>query len=279
MSFFLSALNIYPIKSIKGIKIDDSIVRHDGLVNDRRFVLVTPDGQFISGREYPDLTLVSASQVSPNQWQITHPEMTNSLLLNETLFLEKYKNVTVWEDSLSAQQTQDNANDWFSTLLGTEVELLFFGEQSKRYTSRRPDEPVGFADGYPFLLTTQASLDELNRTCPEVIAMSQFRPNIVVEGNEAFAEDSWKRIRIGEVEFENVKPCIRCIFTTLDPLTAKRIGRGEPLKTLGKFRLLNNQEGITFGINLIALNTGHIHLNDPVEILEYQKPDVYLDRR
>ena len=108
--------------------------------------------------------------------------------------------------------------------------------------------------------------------------MERFRPNIVITGNKPFAEDTWKRIRIGNVVFENVKPCERCIFTTLDPNTAERSRKGEPLKTLAKFRLIA-KEGVTFGVNLVAENEGTIHVGDEVEILEFQQAYPYKDKR
>ncbi|TYL47788.1 MOSC domain-containing protein [Marinomonas sp. IMCC 4694] len=279
MSFSLSELTIYPIKSIQGVTLESSRVEYAGLSGDRRFMLVTPEGQFISGREYPSLTLVTALELDDARWQLNHPETVESCILDKAQFSPNYKDVVVWDSKVHGQKTHKKADAWFSSLIKEPVELMYFGERSQRHTGRRPEMPVAFADGYPFLLTTQASLDELNRTCTRTIDMAQFRPNLVIQGNKAFEEDSWKRIHIGEVEFENVKPCIRCIFTTLHPTTAVRVGKGEPLKTLAKFRFLSEKEGITFGVNMIALNTGMIHLNDPVEVLEYQEPDHYIDRR
>ncbi|WP_227803917.1 MOSC domain-containing protein [Marinomonas profundi] len=276
--YTLSELAIYPIKSIQGIPLQRSQVGYAGLTDDRRYMLVKPDGLFITGREHPKLTLVTAKSIGKSQWQLAHPSMSNNLILDTAQFNEDHQDVVVWESTVKGQRTHQEADVWFSHLLGEPVQLVYFSDESERYTSRRPDTPITFADGYPYLLTTHASLAELNRTCPQVIQMAQFRPNLVIQGNQAFAEDSWKRIRIGNVEFENVKPCVRCIFTTLHPQTAERIPKGEPLKTLGKFRLLDNK-GITFGVNLIALNTGIINIGDDVEVLEYQQADAYVDRR
>ena len=278
MTYSLSQLAIYPIKSIHGIALQSSPVNEAGLLGDRRYMLVKPDGECVTGREHPKLTLVEAKSLEGNTWILSHPDIKTELALSPKNFPENYKKVTIWEKDVQGQTVSEEANIWFSSILHEPVELVYFSEKSKRFTNRKPDSPVAFADGYPFLLTTQASLDELNRTCPEDIKMTQFRPNLVIKGNKAFAEDSWKRIRIGEVEFENVKPCERCIFTTLNPETAERLKKGEPLKTLGKFRLLD-KKGIMFGINMIALNTGVINVNDEVDILEYQEPDTYNDRR
>lgn len=278
MTYSLSQLAIYPVKSIHGIPLQTCQVNEAGLLGDRRYMLVTPDGECVTGREFPRVTLVEAKLLENNAWSLSHPDMTEILILDPKSLSKDYKNVVIWEENVRGELARKEVNIWFSSILGESVELVYFGDQSERFTSRKPDSPVAFADGYPFLLTTQASLDELNRTCPEDIKMAQFRPNLVVQGNKSFEEDSWKRIRIGEVEFENVKPCVRCIFTTLNPETAERLKKGEPLKTLGKFRLLD-KKGITFGINMIASNTGVINVNDKVEVLEYQQPDTYSDRR
>lgn len=278
MTYFLSDLSIYPIKSIKGISLKSSQVSEEGLWGDRRYMIVKPNGEFITGREYPALSLIKSEWIKRGIWKLSHPNLPNFIEINPSDFSDEHQDVLIWDDTLSAQKAKENINAWFSDVLNESVRLVYFSEQSKRFTSRRPESPVAFADGYPFLLTTQASLEELNTTCTQTIAMTQFRPNLVVQGNSAFEEDSWKRIRIGDVEFENVKPCIRCIFTTLNPETAERLPKGEPLKTLGKFRLLDNK-GITFGINMIALNSGEIHVNDEVEVLEYKTPEIYTDRR
>lgn len=204
--------------------------------------------------------------------------MSNPLPLEIETFTNEYRETEIWEKPVSANITHPSANAWFSELLNQPVELVYFGEHSTRFTSRRPDQPVAFADGYPFLLTTQASLDDLNKSGPQINEMERFRPNIVISGNEAFNEDTWKRIRIGDVIFENVKPCVRCLFITLDPDTAERSPKGEPLRTLAKYRLFD-KEGVTFGVNLVTENEGVIAVGDEVEILEYQTPYAYTDKR
>lgn len=276
--YSLSELAIYPVKSIQGIALQSSRVDDAGLCGDRRYTLVTPNGELVTGRTHPQLTLITAKALEDHSWQLSHPSTQTPLILDLTKYTQEYSEIVVWENTVNAQRTSDEADTWFSKIAGESVHLMHFGEHSQRFTKRRPDVPMGFADGYPFLLTTEASLSELNRTCAQHIQMAQFRPNIIIRGNSAFEEDRWKRIRIGDVEFENIKPCVRCIFTTLNPQTAERIPKGEPLKTLGKFRLLDGK-GITFGANLITLNTGIIHIGDEVEILEYQEAEKYQDRR
>lgn len=279
MSYSLSALSIYPIKSIHGIELQVSQVEFSGLCGDRRYMLITPESDFLTGREHPKFVLIKAEQLIEGQWELSHPDSAIKLVLDPTKFSDTYQDVVIWEKTLKAQLCSELADAWFSKVLGQDVRLVYFGEQSERFTSRRPESPVGFADGYPFLLTTQASLEELNRTCQEDIQMAQFRPNFVLTGSQPFEEDAWKRLRIGNVEFENVKPCSRCIFTTVNAETAERSKKGEPIKTLGKFRLQPEEKAINFGINMVALNKGEVRVGDSVEILEYQDAFTYKDRR
>ncbi|WCN13262.1 MOSC domain-containing protein [Marinomonas mediterranea] len=276
--FNIESLAVYPIKSIKGIPLHSSVVNLSGLAHDRRYIVTDTSGNMITARTQPTLTLVHPVIHDNGSITLTHPKMTSTLELRASSFENSYNETAVFKQPVKGQNTTPQADEWFSELLGTPVNLLFFGENSQRFTSRRPESPVAFADGYPFLLTNTASLEELNRTAEIDIDMRRFRSNIVVSGAEAFEEDSWKIIQIGEVKFENVKPCARCKFTTIDPDTAEQNKLAEPLRTLAKFRKLD-KKGVTFGVNLIALNEGKIKQGDKVEIIEYQTPETYLDKR
>mgnify|MGYP001828911861 CR=1 FL=1 len=128
----------------------------------------------------------------------------------------------------------------------------------------RATDQVGFADGFPFLLISQASLDDLNRRLAQPVAMLRFRPNLVVAGCEAFAEDGWRRIRVGELEFRVAKPCSRCIIPTIDPSTGQR--GVEPLRTLNSYRRRGNK--VYFGQNLVHESAGRLAVGMPVEVLE-----------
>jgi len=277
VSLQVSQLAVYPLKSCKVIPLNSSRVTLSGLEFDRRYMLIDEKGLFLTARDYPALTLIEAS-ITGTTLSLRHPQQSVSISINPDQFDDHYVNTEIWETPVRGQLTSSQFDTWFSELLNLPVKLVYFGDQSERFTSRRPDLPVAFADGYPFLLTTEASLEDLNNSGPQVNEMERFRPNIVITGNKPFAEDTWKRIRIGNVVFENVKPCERCIFTTLDPNTAERSRKGEPLKTLAKFRLIA-KEGVTFGVNLVAENEGTIHVGDEVEILEFQQAYPYKDKR
>ncbi len=266
----LSSIHIYPIKSSAGIELSNSWVDELGLAFDRRFVLTNTDGQFITARTKAKLCLVQAS-LTPNGLILTAPKMP-LLTLNYQDFANEYKPVTIWGDNVQGQYCGDNASAWFSAYLNSSCRLLFFGEQSTRErvsNSTGKKRQVSFADGYPLLLISQASLNDLNnklQTENTQVSMARFRPNVVIENCHAFAEDSWQRIRIGEVEFELAKPCARCIFTTVNPENAQRHSQKQPLTMLKSYRQIANGE-ILFGQNLIPLNQGQLKQGDKLTVL------------
>ena len=161
----------------------------------------------------------------------------------------------------------DEAAGWFSDWLGTPVRLVHIADGYIRRVNEKytisPDDHTGFSDGYPILLASEESLQDLNTHLETPVPMNRFRPNLVVKGCEAFAEDTWKRIRIGEVELAVVKPCARCVVTTIDKETLEK--SKEPLKTLGKYR--RHELGAIFGQNVIPLNEGRLRLGMNVEVL------------
>ncbi|WP_413283226.1 YcbX family protein [Vibrio sp. MA40-2] len=270
----LSQISVYPIKSIKGIDLSTSWVEKQGIVFDRRLMLADQNGVMITARAYPQLVRVNA-QLTPKGMKLTF-DQNEPLTISYTQFSMQEVKTKVWNDSFVAYSTSDVANEWFSGILGIKVQLLYTGEESQRVREKLGHN-VSFADGYPLLVISQGSLDELNRRSSEVHQMAQFRPNIVVSSTEPFIEDSWKRIKIGDVEFEIVKPCQRCILTTVDTNTGQMKANKQPLKTLMQFRADENG-GVYFGQNLVALNEGRIQLDDPVEVVEYQKKPTYNDQ-
>ena len=269
----LSDIHVYPVKSVGGISLSNAWVERQGLTFDRRFMLALSDGSMVTARKYPQMVTIR-SMLMPDGLMFTAPGKA-ALSLRYTDFKRQEANATVWKDTFTAYTTTDDANDWFSDFLGVNVELLFCGEQSNRYREKVGNN-VSFADGYPLLIISQASLDELNRRSSEVHCMDQFRTNLVASGTEPFAEDSWKRIRIGEVEFEAVKPCERCILTTVDVVKGDFRANKEPLRSLSQFRA-NEKGGVFFGQNLVAKNEGRISAGDVIEVLEYKDKEVYED--
>ncbi|MEJ2763412.1 hybrid-cluster NAD(P)-dependent oxidoreductase [Photobacterium sp. MCCC 1A19761] len=269
----LSQINVFPVKSIRGLSLSQAWVEKQGLSFDRRFMVAKPDGSMVTARKHPDLVKVTAT-LQPQGLTLSYPEMSPLVLKYEQFALNE-TDTQVWKDNFSAYTTTSRADAWFSHLLGEPVKLLFTGEQSNRVRPKI-QQNVSFADGYPLLVISESSLQALNDRSTQRHSMDQFRTNLVVSGTEPFAEDSWKRIRIGEVEFEAVKPCARCIMTTVDPKTGQFNELKEPLATLLKFRA--DQSGdVFFGQNLVARNEGVIRAGDPVEVLETKPKEVYPD--
>jgi uncharacterized protein YcbX len=263
----LQALFRYPLKSGAGLPLEHAAVESLGIEHDRRWMAVRPDGSFLTGRELPELVLVRAVP-GPSGLQLSAPgmpELTVPLPGGAAARLD----VTVWGDTCSAARADASADRWLSEYLGQPAALVYVDARMQRPvdpTYAAPEDRVGFADAFPLLLTTTASLDDLNQRLAQPVPMSRFRPNLVVEGCEAFAEDGWKRLRIGTVELAVVKPCARCVFITVDAETARKDPRQEPLRTLTTFRRTGTQ--VLFGQNVIVRRAGIVRVGDSVEVLE-----------
>jgi uncharacterized protein YcbX/ferredoxin len=275
----VSSIHIYPVKSTAGFKVTKAKVEELGLNFDRRFVVSDPSGQFITARTEPRLCLIEA-RILDQGIELSAPDMPTLTLLYKE-FTAQYQKVTIWGDDVAGQLCADDANEWFSEYLNRPCNLLFFGQNSFR--ERKANTPnarkIAFADGYPVLLISQASLDNLNKHLlgnqQESVSMTQFRPNIVVDDCLPFAEDTWLHIRIGEVDFKVSKPCERCIFTTVNPQNGEKHPKQQPLQMLKSFRQTHDGE-VLFGQNLIALNSGEIHQGDKVTIISNQEPPSFL---
>ncbi|KJY67928.1 hybrid-cluster NAD(P)-dependent oxidoreductase [Vibrio nigripulchritudo] len=270
----LSQINVFPVKSIGGISLSKAWVESQGLTFDRRFMVATPDGTMVTARKYPNMVNIHAA-LQPDGFIFTYPDVPPFQLRYDDLE-RKPQQTQVWKDEFEALSTSQETNRWFSDVIGIDVQLLYCGEQSARFREKIKTN-VSFADGYPLLVISEGSLEELNARSSEKHSMDQFRTNLVVSGTEPFAEDGWKRIRIGEVEFEAVKPCERCILTTVNTKTGTFRESKEPLKTLSEFRA-NERGGVFFGQNLVAKNEGIIRAGDCVEVLETKPKEEYEDK-
>jgi hypothetical protein len=262
----LSHLFIYPLKSAKGISMRWTRVEPLGLEHDRRWMLVRPDGSAITGREFPSLVRVTAVPI-PAGLHASAPKMRE---LEVPLPPEGAPrlDVTLWGDTCSAARAGEQADRWFSECLGEPVALVYVDARMSRAVDPKyadPEDRVGFADGFPLLLLSQASLDELNRHLPRPVSLEHFRPNLVVDGCSPFAEDNWRRLRVGDVELEVVKPCARCVFTTVDPVTGQKAEDGEPLRTLSRIRRINGKA--MFGQNVLVRRSGALTVRDEVKVL------------
>jgi uncharacterized protein YcbX/ferredoxin len=275
----VSDLFIYPIKSTKGTRLPYANVDELGLAFDRRFVVSDDAGQFITARTEPTLCLISAA-LTEEDITLTAPNMP-TLVLSYKEFNDQYQQVSVWDDEIAGQLCSTKANLWFSEYLQRPCRLLYFGEESTREKGLNTDNArkVAFADGYPLLLISQASLDDLNQRLlsnnKDAVSMAHFRPNIVVENCLPFAEDGWQYIRIGEIDFKVSKPCERCIFTTVNPENGTINTQQQPLSSLKEFRQTPSGE-VLFGQNLIPLNSGRIAQGDNIIVSQIQNPPVFI---
>jgi len=263
----LSALHRYPVKSMRGQSLTDSAVGPRGLPFDRDWMLATPDGQFVTGRRYPALVRVDAipAEAAETPGLTLSAPGRSSLFVPDTAFTETIE-ATVWGDSFPARQGAMEADAWISAYLGTPLKLLWTGLPTARRVKADPAVPLSFADGFPLLLIGQASLDDLAARVGRPLSMQRFRPNLVVSGSAPFAEDGWRRLRIGAVTFRIAKPCERCVFTTVDPETGRQAEDQEPLRTLAGYR--KTPAGVIFGQNVIPEGCGELAVGMQVEVVE-----------
>ncbi|BDH46462.1 hypothetical protein TUM12370_25060 [Salmonella enterica subsp. enterica serovar Choleraesuis] len=261
----LSRLYLHPVKSMRALRQSHAMVQPEGLAFDRQFMVTEPDGTFITARQTPELVLFTPA-LTPDGLFLQGPD-GSSVTIRFADFAQSQEPTEVWGNHFTARIAPEAINQWLSQFFQRPVQLRWTGPASTRRVEARPDVPLSFADGYPFLLTNESSLRDLQQRCPASVSMEHFRPNLVVTGTEAWAEDSWKVIRIGQVVFDVVKPCSRCIFTTISPARGKKHPSGEPLRTLQQFRSASNGD-VDFGQNLIARNSGIIQVGDEVEILK-----------
>lgn len=248
----LSQIFIYPVKSLRGISLTSAKVEARGLAYDRRWMIVADGGDtFLTQREFPEMALLT-TELTDNRLIIRHSTKTLEAL---QIPLEMPQNSTsllvrIWDDTCQAITVSPEADAWLSEALNTPCQLVYMPDDSRRATDpkySRSDDIVSFADGYPFLVIGQASLDDLNNKLPEPVGMERFRPNFVFTGGAAYEEDLWKQFKIGNLNFRGVKKCARCQLLTVNPETGT-FGK-EPLRTLGKYRLEGHK--ILFGMNVI----------------------------
>ena len=251
MSATLSAIAIYPIKSCRGIALQEAKVERRGLAHDRRFMVVDEAGQFITQREEPRMALVDVAIEGPTL-RVSTTDAREHAALEPTG--GKKRTVRVWRSTVEAEEVP-TLSAFFRAFLKREAHVVFMPQATQREVNEKYAEPgdhVSFADGYPLLLASEASRLDLEARAGVDLEMRRFRPNIVVQGTAPWAEDRWSHIHIGALTFRAPKPCARCVMTTLDPQTA--LGGKEPLKTLATFR---KQAGeVMFGVNLLPDSEG-----------------------
>jgi uncharacterized protein YcbX len=260
----VSELYVYPVKSCSGSAVPEASVGTTGFDLDRRWMVVDGDGVFLTQRKHPRMAMVRV-RVGRDRLVIDAPGATDL----EVPFADPggpEVEVEVWNDTCLAGDEGAEAAEWFSDFFGFRARLARLAGDHVRpvgSAAARPGDWVSFADGFPFLLLSQESLDGLNQRLAEPLPMNRFRPNIVVSGCEAHAEDGWQRVKIGDLPFRVAKPCARCVVTTTDQVTGDR--GAEPLRTLATYRLQGRQ--INFGQNIIHEGRGTLRVGDEVSVL------------
>jgi uncharacterized protein YcbX len=262
-SLYLTALNLYPIKSAAGLSLEEHDVDGFGLRHDRRFMVVDPTGRMISQRTHPRLALVQPS-FGDRELRVEAPEMA---VLELPLSPSRAVTTTVriWDDTCTALWLGEPAARWFSQFLDCDCDLVYMPDETVRPVDRAfaaDGVRVSFADAFPFLLISEESLSDLNARLPAPILMNRFRPNLVMAGGGPYAEDGLRSFRLDEVEFRVVKPCDRCVLTTTDQATAER--GPEPLRTLATYRKQGSK--VFFGQNLVHQGTGWLRVGAAVQV-------------
>ncbi|MFE6055902.1 MOSC domain-containing protein [Kitasatospora sp. NPDC056446] len=279
----LTGLHVYPVKSMYRLSPDTAAVHPWGLAGDRRWMLADPTGRFVSQRENAALGQIRPGLLPDGSLSLTAPDGSRIEVPAPTVTAgDPLADVEVWGTRFRAAEAAKEAHEWIADHLG-DYRLVHLDDPRARPVDPEFGEPgdtVSMADGFPLLLTTTASLDRLNELIAaehpedhETLPMERFRPNAVVGCSLPWAEDGWRRIRIGALTFKVVKPCGRCVITTTDQETGERRGK-EPLRTLARHHRLLRKAA--FGQNLIPERPagvegdvlGTLRLGDDVEVLE-----------
>ncbi|MCX7068182.1 MAG: MOSC domain-containing protein [Methylococcales bacterium] len=263
-SYTLSEIIIYPVKSLAGISLPSWQVTKTGFLYDRKWMLIDDQGQFLSQRRLPKMALIKTA-LTAEQLILSAPSQPDLVL---DLAPMNGKNIasTIWHNQCEARHISEAADYWFSLFLGIDCRLVYLPDEVIRPVDvnyAQASDQVAFADGFPFLLISENSLLALNQAMQLNLPMRRFRPNLVIAGCASYAEDSWREIRISDIDFRLPKPCSRCAVPTIDPETA-HTGK-EPLTTLNRLRKWQNK--VYFGQNAIHNQSGTLIVGDNVQIL------------
>ena len=269
MAITLSALNVYPVKGLKGIALTEARATERGLEHDRRWLVVGPDGAMLTQRSHPKMATVWTEL--GDALTLSAPDMD---AVEVPLVAPPGPKVRadVWGNPCDALAASPAADAWLSEYLGLTCRLLYQPDDARRVSPRRftgnDERLVGFADAFAYLITGDASLADLNARLlakgHPALPMNRFRPNLVVSGSEPWAEDGWDEIHVGDAVLKSAKPCGRCQVTTTDQASGEVKGP-EPLATLSTFRD-SKEFGVMFGMNLVTLKPGRVRVGDTVRL-------------
>ena len=262
-TFTLSDIFIYPVKSLAGIRVENWEVVETGLKYDRQWMLIDENGQFLSQRRLPKMALIQ-TQLTDSELILSAPNFADFHLPLESKGGAIIQS-TVWKDCCDATHVSNAADAWFSAVLEMPCQLVYLPIETKRGVDLNyaiENDRVAFSDGFPFLIVSENSLSALNAELEKSIEMARFRPNLVISGCDAYAEDFWREIKIGEIDFRLPKPCSRCSVPAINPQTAEVTK--EPLTTLSRLRKWQNK--IYFGQNALHNSLGNLKIGQGVEV-------------
>ena len=265
MDIRLETIIVYPVKSLRGILLPEVEVTPRGLAADRLWVVTDQTGRFLSQRSHPGMARIRVT-AHPEGWLLSAPGRPDLVLTppEEGPRVE----VSIWKDQVGAAPAPDQATAWLSSFLGAPCQLAFMDRPTARPVLDKlsPEgQVVSFADAFPVLATSRASLDLLNSKLEQSVSMDRFRANLVFSGCGPHAEDDWGKFRVGNAVFRAVKPCSRCSIPTVDQETGEISRNGEPLRTLATYR--SQPGGIMFGVNLVIEKPGLVQLGDKVGLM------------
>lgn len=266
---YLSEIYIYPIKSLGGISVSEAELEDRGLRYDRRWMLVDDKGKFLTQRQHAQMALLQVSLLADGLAVRHKQEALEPLYIPFEVkdATAPELQVTIWDDTVTALEVDPAISSWFTEALGMQARLVHMPERTRRLVETdyaQNGELVSFADSYPFLLIGQASLDDLNSRLEQPVPMNQFRPNFVFRGGAAFEEDTWSDFTIGGASFQAVKPCARCVVTTINQETAEK--NPEPLRMLATYRQLRHKT--VFGQNLLPGSaSGAVKVGDKLRVV------------
>ncbi|HXQ31020.1 MAG TPA: MOSC N-terminal beta barrel domain-containing protein [Steroidobacteraceae bacterium] len=269
----LSAISIYPVKGCRRTELSCATVGRSGLVGDRQWMVVQPNGRFLTQRTHPALARI-VPRLTDGGIELAHPE--RATLAVDVAGADRPIAVIIWGRRATARDAGDAAADWLTAVLGVESRLVTVGRETRMMANRayvgERDVPLAFADGFPVLLCNSDSLDDLNRRLGAPVPMERFRPNLVISGLGPFGEDGIRRLRIGAVELRIVKPCTRCVVPSVDQTSGEH--SSDPTPVLKTFRYDRVLKGVTFGVNATVESPpgAVIAVGDPVDVLEAAGP-------
>jgi uncharacterized protein len=265
-SLELSAIYVYPVKSLRGAPVHEAALANGRIVGDRDWLLVDKRGYFMHMRDYPRMARITAA-ITADGIEIRMDVMPSLDVTRPTFDADtRVEHVPLWRRSAAVTSVSREADDWFSRALGVECRLMAFVPEAAGLNVPSYETNSSLQDATPFHLTTEESLADLNARMGAPIPMIRFRPNLVVRGALPYAEDHWKTLTIGDTRLRWIKPCKRCVATTTDHETGERPSR-EPLYTLSRYRRLGND--VTFGHYLVADAWGErLSVGDRVRVIE-----------